>query len=604
MKISDLLSQYPDIRNIEDPNANNYSQVVTQALRHSSRSDMLELYNIARPNEENIFKQWRIDNRRHFTIAPIFRFKLMLIRVLQASLENIDDKNYPGLSKFVYDELTDLSIVDPNAKIVEWPYLESNPEIPPSTPVEITGVGQNSPIAVKSNIIPSEHIKVYHEDYFVWRTGEKINLGTEKSPELVETFKACDKQYFYILTPKKVDKKIEYTPEVWYFHELKRLPVADLPGFKLLSGYKESICFPAFPLLDEAVIAISSDQVTRIRHSQPKLVVNADLTCPTCNGAGTEIFKDEKIRCKTCHGGAVLKDVGDFSTVRIKGIRGEFDRTNTNPIYYVAQPSGIEYTMAVWEKLIDKAETALCTDLLEGSGNESGIAKELRMEPKQDLLKMYGEQFCEMIENIINNRAQLLDIKAKEIVISPPIYYQTKSPEMIRSELIDSLPGERYVKYLELIKAKHRGNDLMIKIHLTALLYAPLLIYKQDEVDSVIQLGSYSEKDIKRRDYSVYVFTEIFKQAANDKKSKKELFQMADDMLIEMGVMVADMEGPLALDEITSVDQLPDDLDELEEVLTKLLNEEISREDALRLVVIIEGVSEQEAEQLLIDTGL
>lgn len=599
MSIRDLLSLYPDIRSCTDPNAANYASVVTQATRHTSRSDMSELYEIARPNEEDVYKRWRIDNRRHITVSPVLSFKMMLTRVLQASLDNISSDLYPDLSRFAYDDLMSFSLVDPNARIVEWPYNPDNPAVSPSTPVMEGGMTPSMAVMTETQIIASKNVHYADKHTFIWGAGE-INLGSEKTPEMYPYYQAVDEMQYYILLPVKQKKAIVYEPVLWYIHNLERLPVAYLPGFVMPNGYRESVAWGAYSYLDEAVIALSSDQVTRIRHSQPKLVINADITCPKCNGSGTESIKGDKIVCRTCHGVGGLQNVGDFATLKLKG-KNEFDRANNNPVYYVSSPQGIEYPMQVWEKLIAKAENQLCTDLLEGTGNESGIAKELRMEPRQDLLKMYGEQFCRMIADLINNRAQLRDINADEVLITPPVYYQTRSPEVLRIELQSALPGERYMQYMQLINTKYRGNDYMIQVHTVAVLYAPLLLYKPDEIDSVVNMGSYDDRDIKRRDYAVYVMGELLNDVRNVNASKRELFELADQLLIDMGVMadLIDINGDELIQTDNKLLQTVGGVTSIVEISRAVSAGEMTERSAENLLMTVFKMTKEEASSLI-----
>ncbi|MCZ2101121.1 MAG: hypothetical protein LC107_06245 [Chitinophagales bacterium] len=241
--------------------------------------------------------------------------------------------------------------------------------------------------------------------------------------------------------------------------------------------------------------------------------------------------------------------------------------------------------------------------LHQGTGNESAVAKELRLEPRQDLLVDIGESLARTIEDYINNKQQLRNAKEKHVAVVPPAYYETKSPDILKLYVEQSLPGERQRDYMMYVKSKYLGNDFMIDVHIKAMLYAPLLLYKNDEAMAVIAAGSYDTDDIKRRDYAIMVLQEVLR--SGQYQDYKSIFEAADALLIEWGILEEKTDvGSLDLDEITSVDELPEDLDELEEVLTKLLNNEISRDEAKKIIMIIEGIDEEEAEALLVDTEL
>lgn len=594
--------------NALNPYYDKMEKVTLQATRHCTRSDMSDFFNIIRPNEEKVFTDWRKANLRHITVSSILAFKRMLKRTLKTSfrIPEIDNKLFDDFNDFVFEDILTYILIDPNAVGIEWPYNPVKPQVPLAVPGSFP---QNERIASETKIFNFDKVVLNEKDLVILQDGQ-VNVGTEKSQQWVNAYIACDTDNYYKLLPSKDSHgKITYSIHLWYKHDLKRVPVFRIPGVKTkdaqvddLNGYNETYVWGAYELLDEAVIAISSDQVNRIRNILPKLVVNADLLCPTCNGAGhLGPIADKKI-CNTCKGIGSIKEIGDFSTVNVRA-KTEFDRSNPNPVFYVQQPSDVKYSKEIWEDLLVKADRQLCTDLLEGTGNESAVAKELRLEPRQDLLVDIGESLARTVEDYINNKQQLVNAKAKHMPIVPPSYYETKSPDVLKLYVEQSLPGERQRDYMMYVKSKYQGNDFMIDVHMKAVLYAPLLLYKNEEAMAVIAAGSYDTDDIKRRDYAIMALQEVLRSGQHE--DNKSIFLAADALLIEWGVLQEKTDiGSFDFDEITSVDQLPDDLDELEEVLTKLLHNEISREDALKLVMIIEGIDEAEAEALLEDTGL
>lgn len=538
MNIIEFVNSVGDVSAYKDETITKKNKVIVQATRHCTRSDMTELYEISRPNEEKVFNAWRNSNKRNITVSAILKFKMLLVRVLQSSLKefDVDIKNF---FTFVYDDLILLSLYDPNAIIVIWPYNPDKEKLPLVVPVEEGGFAQNLELGVKIQVLNYDKIVNKTDEFVIFYAGTiKIKDDDYKY------YYGIDKDNYYIILPELTEKKeLIYKTSIWYSHNLQYLPIAEIPGFKTQENYKESVAWGAYEYLDEVVISFSSDQVNRIRHVQPKLVVNADLVCTTCNGSRQEtLISNETITCRTCKGTGTLSEVGEFTTINIRG-RNEFDRANSNPIYYVNTPGNIEYTFSIWEKLLDKADKQLCTDLLEGTGNESGIAKELRLEPRQDLLKMYGEQFCTMINDIVNSYNAIKNNGKDKINLVPPEYYSSQTPEMVEYQIANSPISERQIKYLELIKIKYRGDEIRKYIHSLALVYAPLFLYKTDEIDVVINNGAYNEQDIIRRDFALYVLSELITSEKDMKTPLKILFDKADQKLRDLGKL------PVPIDE-------------------------------------------------------
>jgi hypothetical protein len=494
---------------------------------------MTDFYNMVRPNEEDVFTKWRQNNRRHITVSPILSAKRMFKRVFKSSIYipeiegGINEKANQIMTKLI-----DLSFLDPNSIGIEWPYNPEDKDMPLSIP---NSYPQNLPLQSETIIKDYTNVIVSSDELCIFHHGYK-NLNDNKIQANV--YIACDKNNYYRIIPYYSNKKVLYEVELWYFHGLDRLPVFKVPSINI-KGYNETYAWGAYEYLDEAVIALSSDQINRIRNVLPKLVINADLVCPTCNGGGTVGEGSNKHLCGTCHGSGSLKEIGDFSVVKTSK-RSDFDRQNPNPISYVQPAGDIRYSMDVWKDLIDMAEKQLCTDLLEGTGNESSLAKELRLEPRQDLLVDMGESLCKSLELYINNIRQLINPSNDYIRINAPAYYESKTPDLLKLYVEQSIPGERQREYMMLVKSKYRGNQFMIDVHYKAMLYAPLLLYKTDEADSVISMGAYEAKDIKRRDYAIIVLSEIISK--NSKLSNKALFDAADDLLIEWGIMETETE--------------------------------------------------------------
>ena len=248
----------------------------------------------------------------------------------------------------------------------------------------------------------------------------------------------------------------------------------------------------------------------------------------------------------------------------------------------------------------------MANDILEGTGNESGVAKELRLEIRQDLLQSYGAQLCFMVQELINIYYKLTGKYKEETVITPPSYYETKSPEILKELAINSLQGERYLKYVKWVEAEYKGDEFNINLHKYAVLYAPLILYKSDEFDSVFAAGIYNERDAIRRDFAFYVIQKVLEENKGI-KNIKQIREQADKLLIEDGILSEEIKQDVMPNEFnienvdvnTDIGQLPDNLDELEEVLSAYINDEIDRESTIKLVMVIEKTDREGAIDLI-----
>ena len=507
-----------------------FTKVVSQAIRHTTRSEMSELHEIARPSEDPAFTQWRMDNRRHLTPDFINQFVRMLQRILSSTLKL--DYDYPNLERFVFQVIIPLSIQDPNAVVLHWPFIDGI-EGPPAFNGNNTTRLSTRQIIVYSGSIKeiTDTLLIYNYDFVL------INK------QQYRRYIAIDEQNYYILTPYYDDKKaLKYREEIWYNHGLGFLPIAKLPGIVTNTyvdgipyAYNESLAWPAFENFDEGVIRLSSEQVASIKHANPKLIMNGDIKCPGCGGSKVHYDDNKKATtCKSCNGTGTLSALGDFSTVKIENGKGDFDKSHDNPLYYLEPPQGLEYLRKSWKEFFEDGKKAICNDLLEGTGNESGVAKEMRLEPKQDLMKSFGQAICWFVEDLVNYK-RILEGGSDIISITPPVYYQTKNPDILKLEITVSLPGERYMKFMDYVDSIYKGNDIQIKVHKFAVLYAPLMLYKPEEIDSVFNAGAYSERDIKKRDMAIYAMNEIVSK--NPSIELKEAKEAADALLMDEGFL-------------------------------------------------------------------
>jgi len=620
-----------------------YDKVATQATRHTTRSKFEALYNISRPNEDKIFKDWRESNIRHITSAPINMFSSMVVRVLHHSfvdINNLVDEtqkeylnevylNRYNFDNFRYEYLIPLSFRDCNALVVEFPFNPSNPDVPLTATAEEGGLRQNESLATETKVVSSYNITHYSHDKLIWKAGQKdVSIDPEKV-RYAPYYIGVDKEAYWIIIPRLEEGDIVYDIKDWYAHDKDILPVTEIAGRttthtvkadktkNLLNRellYKEAFTWQAYEYLDQAIIDFSSDQVNSIRFMSPLLALDAEIECPTCNGTGfvetnSYLSYGKEITCGDCKGTRKINNVGQFSTLKIRRSNSEFDKAGT-PASYITPPTDtLKYGFERWQELIKMAERTLCVDPLESTGNESGVAKELRLEPKGDLMKDIGKSFINMTEGILNVKSTLRTDSEPVLVNIPlPLTYETKTVAILKMDVETAALATRRSKFLKQIEAEFRGDEMMIKSYKLAIDFAPLMIYNDEETTTALAQEAYNEKDIIRRDFALRAYEDILAEDKNSEKTFKEYRELAETWMVENGLfdhleMAEEEEGEEA-EKTIEEDALPEDLDELEEVMTALLNEEIDRSRAIELIVIIEDMTEEEAEELVVSTGL
>ena len=528
-----------------------HENVVTQALRHTTNSDMDDLQSIARPSEEKIYVDWRKSVLRSVTPDYTMQFVRMMQRVLSQTINvNIDTK----LSRYVFDRIIPLSIQDPNAKIVTLPYIKGSENIPPSS----SDFLPNMALDKERVLVYSAHILYSDDSLFIYYR-DHVLVDKNTYPRYV----AIDTQGYYILEPKlDQSKKIYYEPILWYLHKLGILPpIAEMPGNsintvtidkvtkrKKVIQYKESICWGAFEWFDEGAIRFSSEQAGFIKYANPKLIMRNDMECPTCigsafvsktlaNGLPSDDPKDQKL-CPTCNGKRKLTTLGDFSTINLKS--NGIEKDINNPVYYLTPPAGLKELEDSYMHKFDMGKMALFNDPLEGKPGESGIAKELRLEPKQDLLKSYGQQLCYLIEDLVNCEL-LLDNKKELVTITPPIYYQTKSPEVLKLQVQEASLGEKYLTYMAYLESMYRGDEATIKSKKFAYLYCPLVLYKDEEITTAFNTGRCDERDLVKKDYAYYAVDKVLEKEPK-LEDLKIIIEKCDQLLIDEGILKEESE--------------------------------------------------------------
>jgi hypothetical protein len=208
----------------------------------------------------------------------------------------------------------------------------------------------------------------------------------------------------------------------------------------------------------------------------------------------------------------------------------------------------------IWKDWKKMGEDELCINILEGTGTESSLAKNQRLEPKAEFIKDIGDDFNRMCSEILNNKECILQPmkdKRVEVYFPTPSEYAYKSTSLLWQEYSESTMAERKPKYEQFVRAQFYGDEYNMHVHMYAIKYAPLLLYKDGELMQAINTGAYDNFDIIRKDWAIEAFKEIFAKEKNYDKGIKELRKMAEALLIEWEVLPSEEEmemmkqGPL-----------------------------------------------------------
>lgn len=573
------LRENPNILQGEPIEKDLWLSVYNQATRHCHFGKENDLYKIARPSEEQVFTDWRKSNRRDISIGSIERAVNMLTKTLQYASKDIEEISdvlekslekdpfnffgkFQSFDEFRYSSLLNFFITDPNGFSVEMPFFLDEPFVPEEVERFSPAISADETTRIDSItiVVPSVYIKE-RGDVTVWYGGEFI--VDQETEDHKPYYWVLDNETYYFYKPVKTDEGIIYELVPWYVHKCEKLPITeglgrtytdtvDIGGVPKFVTYKRSYFSTAFSYFDEMVIALSTDQANRIRHLSPRLWIKTDIKCMSCGGEGYTVdtphaslaaqgAKKTKAACKDCRGTGQAQNIGEFSTIIASGTRLLESGISGDPVGYVTPPvQALEASGKIWKEWRAMGEDELCISILEGTPNESSLAKSQRLEPKKEFIKTVGDDFMRMSEDLINNKESILqpDAKQRKFVTFPsPHEYDYKSVALLLEEFKESTLAQRKTKFKKYIESEFRGDDYLINVHLKSVLYAPLLMYDDSEIYNALNSGAYSSQDIIKKDYALDVFKEILADKKNQELSVKEYIELANNILTEWGVL-------------------------------------------------------------------
>lgn len=611
-----------DLRDIKPEGADLWALGYLKATRHTQEGGAEELYQMSRPHEDKVFTEYRLNNERHFTREVVEKWLSKTKRIYQSSIktsvelsevlkENLSD--YPfylngeklTFDKWVYDCIVPMALDSCNSIVVEIPFNPDEPKVAPNEFPEDGGLSPNMPLQAATHIVPHYEIQWIDENLIIWFQGTKKVRENDEPVYWVQ-----DRQAFYIAEPyENGEGGIEYRLGVWYKHNEDRLIYTSLPGRiarKDKIKYRVSFLASAFEYGDAAIVAHSNDEVVRIKHGNPKMWIK-DAQCSACGGKANIDEKQsdgsiKKLPCKTCNGSGYMLNPGPFGHIKVAS--NGINKTDSGPPagYLNANTAILEHGWKVWREYLNDMKLSCGLDLLEGTAGESGKAKELRLETLQDLIKELGDSIIDFMESVLNNKETLLvptEDNRQYISFSRPSSYHIKTTQILIEEATEAPRSLKKDALMNVVRSKYRDNEMKVKAYEVYYMYAPLAMFDElKERTEQVLAGAYNEKDLIRADMGLFAIEDILTDPRNEDLSPLEYFELADQWLIDNGKMAAPetlIDEQESLLNAETVEELPDNLDTSEEVLTAYVNGEIEKEIAAKILSVTEGISIDEA---------
>lgn len=501
MTIFEYLERDPALANV--PKLDPVFDIVQNQINRNTRRGF---YNDdARPNEPQTSRDWRERNRRLIFKDGATKYKTKLSRILSIS----------GLTVNATKEQKDLYSKVVGKDFVSWlayDYLENSIDFPNNIQFifPFTKNGNGNPelnhdkrYSVLKKVIELEVKDILYKD-------ESLLIFTlhNYDPETgMKIYYSVDEMNMYVLNPTKEETIItdqfgknqreivtRYKPQLWYVHETETLLHIGHLGLNSISKdntpYKESLLQPLFEYTDEAMNSFSDNQAVVTQHAFPKMIID-ELVCPAkgCN-AGTISVEGgndgmSAITCNVCGGSGRLTNIEPFSIL----IRDK-DSTRDGITHVAPDPAILNITYDRSFDLFDKGCKAIGINVL-GTEQESGKAKEYRLEDIQDQLKyiclqlkMNIDLFMYIVEHLDTSK-----VPDNPGTIMVPDSFKIKDAFDLRSDYENAPLSDKINSFIQFIEKKYHGDEATIKAYKKAVEINHIIVYQLNEIQSLAALG-------------------------------------------------------------------------------------------------------------------
>lgn len=578
-----LFAKVPNLQKQKPLSYSKSNEVYRRAIPHTQRGNLKEFYDIERPYETPEIKAYRDAIRRNITMEVPSKWLSKTTRILQFSGHGKDNRSLsdplsdhlstnPFFIKnerhpfhhWMFRKVLPKAIEDANSRCVVIPYNPLDLTLPPANFLEQGGLSSNQRVYPIPVLVRHDQICYDANGVFAFQHGhmEVLMNSGDKKKAIHPTFFLIDMEAYWRLIPISEKGKIKYVLRPWYVHSrgqsrLDRLPVIGVPGRikcfydhnnKTEIEYKESYLSDAFEYGHETLMAFSNDQGIRAVHGNPKLQV-PNAVCNTCKGEMTirdawdKELGDYKMKpCTECHGSGTAPNPGAYS-VYVSG-DSHIDGKGVDAFKYAAAPvAPLQHSWTVWRTLKDDMMKTVGLDLMDTDSPESGEAKKMRENTLKDLLKEYAEDIHYFEETLLWIMEQLIIIDPNSRMkprIPRVVDFELRSIEELRAMAKDSDCVDYREQTMKYLKYAYRDNEDLANAHSLAMEYAPLINYKIEDWDTLFTEGRFSTNDIIKRDFATIAFGEILSNPINKTKTKKQLFELADQWFVDNDKLVSE----------------------------------------------------------------
>lgn len=529
MLLAEYLEAYkfnPEFTDIDEIN-----QVRKQAFRHYYRDESNDLGDLQRPSESDKFKKWRKANKRsinHEILDTAISDSSSVLNSNGFSLieSSVKLEKWLDEARFYYQDtslkfwdyyircLYPKQVIDPNGKVVVFPYNKSNKEIPPNfiDPTESAGIDL---LFVRSDKI----LKSKDKSIFGFEAGIK-KYKIDGSDRELPYYYIADYESWYILEPSGTDKgKIVYSVDLWYNHKSGDTPVVSAIGIltENIKGqaYQESVFRTALPYLDEFVNSLGDNQVMRTKSSHA-IFYMPQMACSHCAGQKYVIIKNKEgletsESCPSCKGtgSTMMPGIADVLVLP----QGTFDKDVKNIIPGYVEPAlgSLQHSWDVTWELLNMAGTSIGINPLI-KNNESGEAMKMRMVKWETKVNQIYQLIMGSIEDILILVEALVspnENTRKEPKVKKLNRITIKSEEYLKLKIDESMPLEKGEAMLEYYRFKYNNDPILLRIFELIIKFYPQSIMDNEGAANAVGFGRYDINDIKKSDLAKMVYEDL-----------------------------------------------------------------------------------------------